>query len=274
LDVTRLRDGTGELRSCATRDNFRAVSPAISDRARRRASRRCFAPAARGRARGGRGGGGSPGSRSRGGKRRAAAAEIQHRVRRRRVTMRRMSPPTCFGDAGGHAFGRSGGGRYRRCLFRFIVASSRSLALSSLGLFLFVSLLLVAGKYVRCLCRARASRVSECDRRDEISLARASLDAARRLSHHQGGRRVHLARRRAYLARVAVRVAHRDLMRFGENVVVVVRFRSKSHVARFSGQRERCVFSRDDDAALRKPYCCTFVSTFAPSPCGTSSSTA
>jgi hypothetical protein len=54
-----------------------------------------------------------------------------------------MSPPTCFGDAGGHAFGRSGGGRYRRCLFRFIVASSRSLALSSLGLFLFVSLLLV-----------------------------------------------------------------------------------------------------------------------------------
>jgi len=42
---------------------------------------------------------------------------------------------------------------------------------------------------------------------DPLSLARARLDAARRLGDHQGGRRVHLARRRACLARVAVRAA-------------------------------------------------------------------
>jgi hypothetical protein len=40
-----------------------------------------------------------------------------------------------------------------------------------------------------------------------LSLARARLDAARRLGDHQGGRRVHRARRRACLARVAVRAA-------------------------------------------------------------------
>ena len=98
---------------------------------------------------------------------------------------------------------------------------------------------IVDGKYVRCLCRA--SRVSECDRRDEISLARASLDAARRLSHHQGGRRVHLARRRAYLARVAVRVARRDL-RFGKNVSSLFVFVKVARCARFSVQREVCAF--------------------------------
>jgi hypothetical protein len=40
-----------------------------------------------------------------------------------------------------------------------------------------------------------------------LSLARARLDAARCLGDHQGGRRVHLARRRACPARVAVRAA-------------------------------------------------------------------
>jgi hypothetical protein len=40
-----------------------------------------------------------------------------------------------------------------------------------------------------------------------LSLARARLDAARRLGDHHGGRRVPRARRRACLARVVVRAA-------------------------------------------------------------------
>jgi hypothetical protein len=63
-----------------------------------------------------------------------------------------------------------------------------------------------------------------------LSLARARRAAAPRLSDHRGGFRVPRARRCACHAR--------DL-RFGKKRVVVVRFRAKSHFARFSSTKTR-----------------------------------